>query len=305
MKREPVILLGMHRSGTSLIARLLGRAGLFMGNDRDRNNESFFFQDLNNWMLRSAGATWDRPENFNFINPTLKSEMLRVIDLQFMSFCRRKKYLGISKALRYRDLRELDFPWGWKDPRNTFTIDVWKDVFSRMKLIHVYRNPIDVARSLANREKYEQRKTASGTRRTVKNRLKEYALAGTVLYQYSCRVEDVHEGIMLWEMYTKRALSLGKTGDGKVLHLKFEEVLHSPHDQIRSLLRFTGLDPAESRIDELVGDIHPGRGWAFINDKKAREIHEEVKNRELVRRLGYHELPSVPKSVWSETDESS
>ena len=37
---RPLIILGMHRSGTSLTARLLGQAGMQMGVDLPMNDES-------------------------------------------------------------------------------------------------------------------------------------------------------------------------------------------------------------------------------------------------------------------------
>ena len=46
-KNAPIILLGMHRSGTSMIAGMLEELGLFMGNHKDRNNEAFLFMKLN------------------------------------------------------------------------------------------------------------------------------------------------------------------------------------------------------------------------------------------------------------------
>ena len=59
--RPPIIIVGMHRSGTSLVTRLLEQLGLFVGCEKDENNESLFFQELNDWILCQAGATWDNP----------------------------------------------------------------------------------------------------------------------------------------------------------------------------------------------------------------------------------------------------
>ena len=40
---EPVVVIGMHRSGTSIMAMLLDQLGVFMGSSRDQNYESTFF----------------------------------------------------------------------------------------------------------------------------------------------------------------------------------------------------------------------------------------------------------------------
>ena len=46
-------------------------------------------------------------------------------------------------------------PWGWKDPRNTFTLDRWMDLFPKARIVHVIRNGMDVALSLNMRNKVE------------------------------------------------------------------------------------------------------------------------------------------------------
>ena len=50
--RPPVIILGMHRSGTSMITGFLQKLGLFVGEELDDNNESLFFFKLNHWMFK-------------------------------------------------------------------------------------------------------------------------------------------------------------------------------------------------------------------------------------------------------------
>ena len=53
----PVILVGMHRSGTSLLCRLLDGLGVHMGADQGRMNaESLHFRALNERALRAAAA---------------------------------------------------------------------------------------------------------------------------------------------------------------------------------------------------------------------------------------------------------
>lgn len=53
----------MHRSGTSLLVKILQELGVFMGMDLEHNSESKFFIEVNEWMLNQAGASWDNPEN--------------------------------------------------------------------------------------------------------------------------------------------------------------------------------------------------------------------------------------------------
>src|SRR5207302_9249377 len=42
----------------------------------------------------------------------------------------------------------LASPWGWKDPRNTFTLPMWLHIYPDAKLISIERHGVDVAESL-------------------------------------------------------------------------------------------------------------------------------------------------------------
>jgi len=150
MGKPPIIILGMHRSGTTMLSKILEQLGVFMGWRKEENNEAIFFLKFNDWILKQANATWDNPYNYTLAGEDFKNLMAELAD-KYIKSIRRLEYLGFKKFLKYKNLKELDFPWGWKDPRNTFTIDIWLKVFPDAKIIHIYRNPIDVAESLRNR----------------------------------------------------------------------------------------------------------------------------------------------------------
>ena len=59
---QPVILLGMHRSGTAMIARLLDALGLFQGSELQEDHESTWFLEINDLLLRRVNAAWDNPD---------------------------------------------------------------------------------------------------------------------------------------------------------------------------------------------------------------------------------------------------
>jgi hypothetical protein len=69
-----VCVLGMHRSGTSLIARILNLLGLFLGPDQhlmkatEDNPRGYWehqtISDLNEEILRCLGGSWDAPPQF-------------------------------------------------------------------------------------------------------------------------------------------------------------------------------------------------------------------------------------------------
>jgi hypothetical protein len=287
---DPVIILGMHRSGTSMIARVIESLGVFLGNKKDINHESVFFLDLDNWMMRVAYAYWDDPFNFQFINDTYKKEVIRVVEQHFSGFLNRSKYMGYSKALRYKNIKDIDFPWGWKDPRTTYTIDIWKEIFPSAKLVHIYRNPIDVAQSLRTREISDRQKSGENRQRTIKDRIKEFSLSGTVIYQLSYRVENIREGIKLWEEYTERAFSLEKSLNLKMIHIKFEDFLNDAERHIKDISGFLDLGLDEAHLDQIISTVNTKTTRSFLGNEDLEKIYREIKDREIMKRLGYDNI---------------
>lgn len=146
----PVVVLGMHRSGTSFLVRALNLGGLWLGDESGLatvegrampgnpkgNYESQACIRINNEMLSRSGAAWFRPP----ANLTATAE-----DRQRMrTFC---------QALQAS--RPPDFPrFGFKDPRLVLTLDTWLPELPQPPLVIAsFRHPAAVARSLGARDK--------------------------------------------------------------------------------------------------------------------------------------------------------
>lgn len=139
----PVCITGMHRSGTSLIARLLQAHGLYLGDDADLlpaaadNPDGFWehrrFIELDDVALSYLGGAWDFPPPFtgNEQGPqwNFLLERARVLVRDF-------------KTHRH---------WGWKDPRSSLVMPLWLQAAPDLKVIVVVRNPLEVAESLHRR----------------------------------------------------------------------------------------------------------------------------------------------------------
>jgi len=44
-----------------MLTRALESLGLFVGRNKDENHEATFFQNINDWLLRQCGGSWDHP----------------------------------------------------------------------------------------------------------------------------------------------------------------------------------------------------------------------------------------------------
>lgn len=140
-------ILGMHRSGTSLLSRILHQKGVNMGNRLDANpsfgNQDGHYEDkeplaINTRLLKLNGGNWQNPpESFN---PLTYSKKFRYLLCRF-------------RMLRYIHSRSSE-NWGFKDPRLVLTFSLWKRELSNQKLkpICIFRQPEDVVSSLVRRE---------------------------------------------------------------------------------------------------------------------------------------------------------
>lgn len=141
----PVAIAGMHRAGTSLIARMLTASGLDLGGvdqhlpPQPDNPEGFFehraFVDLNERLLAAIGGIWRDPPQ-----PQSGWEHDPALD----SF--------LDEARRLPAEYRLNEPWGWKDPRNSLTLPFWRRVFPELRIVVCVRHPLEVAYSLLERD---------------------------------------------------------------------------------------------------------------------------------------------------------
>lgn len=136
------VVLGMHRSATSLIAKGLHDSGVDMGievlnaNEHNPNGyyENWSFVRLNDKILGLAGGSWFDP-------PTEK----RIMDLRHIH--RLDEMIKFS-IKHYGEGREL---WGWKDPRTCLTIRLYEPYLVNPHYILCFRDNASVAKSLAKR----------------------------------------------------------------------------------------------------------------------------------------------------------
>ncbi len=275
----PIIIIGMHRSGTSLLTELLRKAGVFVGNDVDDNFESQFFCQLNDWSMSQAGATWDNPYNMQFIDDFFIAH----IQQNFNKHIHSKRIKKFGKKLS--TLENFEPGWGWKDPRNTFTHPVWQRIFPDARLLHIYRNPVDVAQSLRKREQKFRTDLDSQTRTGFRKKYNERYLTHKRLYSQSLRIANIYEGIKLWEQYTGAAMKI----EQNILHVSYENLLSSPEIVLKQVLNYLDCTPT-IKIDSLTGNINADRKYAFLKNPELVEVHEKIKNNQLVKKLDYNQI---------------
>ena len=142
----PVILAGMHRSGTSLLALLLTKLGVSIGSEllkADSDNPDGYQEDLNFLQIQRK---WFRS--------TFASDSKGWPDWGWnpdQSISRHGKSSWKAEAevlLRQREVNSLATYWGWKDPRTTLILPFWQELRPELRLIGIYRSPWDLSDSL-------------------------------------------------------------------------------------------------------------------------------------------------------------
>jgi len=140
MNQNAICIAGAHRSGTSLLTRLLHRCGLHLGEEQDlmpaaADNPDGFWENLrfvkiNDEILNALGGSWDLPPL-----PEANFEGSELDPL-------RAKARLLVEGFAGHD------PWGWKDPRNCLTIPFWESLLPGLKTVIIVRNPLETAYSM-------------------------------------------------------------------------------------------------------------------------------------------------------------
>lgn len=139
-----IIVLGPHRSGTSLVTRLINMMGAYCFGEgtsigfNEENPKGFWERrdviEANDKLLAAAGASWDRPAAWHpgDIDENAKFEY-------------QQRFRQILLNL------DANRPWVIKDPRLCLTLPVLKPLLEVPVVVLVSRSPLESAASLLTR----------------------------------------------------------------------------------------------------------------------------------------------------------
>lgn len=192
-----IIVLGPHRSGTSLLTRLVNMMGAYFGVGAasigfNQENPKGFWErrdviDVNEAILEGKGCTWDQLAGWKFEDlPTKKTfKELDEIDHKIKNV-----------------LLELDAnrPWVTKDTRLCITFPYWKRHLEVPVIVSMTRDPIEVALSLKTRNGF-----------------------------------PLHHGLAVWEYYATGMINAMR-GGVPVVHITHQEILANPYQAVQQLL---------------------------------------------------------------------
>ncbi len=130
------IVLGMHKSGTTLVSQILHQSGIDMGNfdisiqyDEGNQYERKETQEINKELLACG-------DNFSL-------DVVKSID---DAIPRNFSKLQVRAVTLVNFLNRRHEAWGFKDPRTCLTYQFWKSVLPEHKIVFVYRSPREVSK---------------------------------------------------------------------------------------------------------------------------------------------------------------
>lgn len=273
------MVIGMHRSGTRLVADILSALGVFMGADRQGDSESITFLRINEAIFHQCATFWSEPMPVHVLLAQ-PEHVRRIAGLVLETLAAKlPRYVGRS-GWQPGATPEQTPAFGWKDPRTTFTLPVWRQVFPSLRAIHVVRHGVDAAASLARRHRQMCLSAGDGA---VPSPLAVFQDRGLGVLS-SRRGWTVTEAFTMWEQYVEKArLESAELGD-RSFEIRFEELLDSPSRVIETLARFCGTE--RSAVDaELLARIESTRAFAFRRSPELAAFAESVS--EILARYGY------------------
>jgi hypothetical protein len=239
-----VVVLGMHRAGTSALARGLKVLGVELG-DRmmapsATENPTGYWEDLdiyelNMSMMKALGRDW------HSLHATTSTDI---------DYLRRNGYmLRASELLRSKTQDVRTF--GFKDPRLAVLLPFWKEVFAARRYEVAYlialRNPLSVTRSLATRNALASEKSYYLWLEHMLPSLEMQPGARHIVMDYDCLMATPRE-------------QLQRTADAFGMELDEAEVAKYESEFLDSSLRHTEYTEADLELDPacppLVVDVY-------------------------------------------------
>jgi hypothetical protein len=269
----PVIILGMHRSGTSIVTQCLEKLGLFVGGQLQGDYESTYFLKLNETVFQNVSASWDNPLAMSdfFACPPAVELTSRYLRDQLNSPGLRE-FLGWRQYFAVRNLERFNRPWGWKDPRNIFTLPLWLNIFPNSRLLYIVRNGVDVAASLLKREQD-----------ILRQRIQRKAP-----YKGSAKCLRLPGAFRLWEQYLAQAEDHFSRFHQPLHVLRYEDLLSDPRRRLSGLAKFCQLpNPDDATLKTAAAEIRPRPAGKKSRDPVMDEFFQSVRNSRWMKRFGY------------------
>lgn len=252
---SPVVIVGTHRSGTSALTGALAQLGLHIGARLDENNESTFFQRLSRHLSSEAGGHWTNPEAV-WRTISTQGDLAALVGPL-------RSHLDGPGSIEFWGWRQMtrpqaDLAWGWKNPRTTYLLPIWAELFPALRVVWIRRDPRDCAASMVRRSHAIRAniERAAGDRslRAGLRRTRE-AIQGYPIIADGLRGLDPTSALEITMAYAELQERLLRDGDYPVHEVQYDELVDTPAEILNGCATFAGLTPTSAEIAAAAGKI--------------------------------------------------
>lgn len=126
-----IVVLGMHKSGTTLVSQILHESGINMG-------------EFDKGVSYDQGNKYERQDALHLDMDILGAEDYEVLDLtpRGIAIMNGDQRARMKEIINQCQAAHAD--WGFKDPRACLTYNLWAEELPEHKLVAVYRDPAEV-----------------------------------------------------------------------------------------------------------------------------------------------------------------
>lgn len=210
-ERVTVMVVGMHRSGTSFLTGSLQQAGLELGSisawnphNLKGNRENLDIVAFSDEVLERRGCAWDKPPS------------------EPIEWAEEERAQARELIAGYADIPR----WGFKDPRSLLLVEGWQELLPELQFVGIFRHPTAVAQSLAARGGMPEEQAFALWLAYNQRLLKLYRQSPFPLLCFDESEAQLHRklGVILDE------LGLGQLGDERFFSA---ELKHHSHERKR------------------------------------------------------------------------
>ncbi len=241
---KTVIAIGaLGGSGTRALAQILIDAGVYMGDDLNRQNDNLIFTRLfKNPSWYESASKEEITERLNIFKDYMEEDRLdfNSASLLIKASMNNPTLSWPNKTRALKILRKIfSAPkersiWGWKEPNTQIYINEISDYFSNLKYVHIVRHGLDMA--------------FSNNKQQLKNWGYKYRI---YLNGNESKDEIAYKQMEYWSRSTKDAINKGKNLGDRFLLVNHSIFCEQPVEQVKRLIQFLGLEVRKDRLGYL------------------------------------------------------
>ncbi len=278
MPNQPILILGVHRSGTSVLSRIVQDLGVYMGYRQDSHAESTFFQRLNRRLDQECGGHWSTP-GVAYVGALQASK-----DPQ--TAARLRAYVEGLASLEYwgpgRMCDRAGAPWGWKDPRTAHLLPIWMELYPDARVIWIERHPGASALSLYVRTTELRRGLSQSF--TGKNLSNGIALArrlyrGQPILSDALRIQSIDDALstVLDDIEVHRSAVAAHVDS--LLRLRYEDLVTDRKECVAQIAAFLGTPSPDSIISNAAERLSGMSRDRYLQSSEVRSALDRQRSR--------------------------